>query len=422
MKQKNSSTVLQATVTQIQNKQAQVTAGGRHFSCLLPASLVSAKNALVVGDRVGLEPVGSEQYRVTRILPRETSLYRGDRRTPGAEILVAANIQALLAIVTADCLLHQAGYLESAALAAGRAGISYLVLISKWDLVGEQTQALLRKKLEVLRQFSGGVFTEPEALVPAVKGITTAVVGDRACGKTTAVMRILTALQGGILPSQPLSSTHSSRLYPGPEDTCLIDTPGFREFALQEITGEELQSVFPEIARLAEDCPYTNCTHTHEEGCRVLEALRNKELPRERYDAFRKLGGGFREAPKKPDYRHSACVESFVCKVCGAPVAPDGAGSQHRNHCPKCLSSLHVDQEPGDRASLCGGIMDPVSVWVRKGGEWAVIHRCRLCGALSSNRIAADDNPALLLSIAVKPLAMTPFPLNKLEEVFGQRD
>ena len=55
--------------------------------------------------------------------------------------------------------------------------------------------------------------------------------------------------------------------------------------------------------------------------------------------------------------------------------------------------------------------MDPISVWVRKNGEWAIIHRCRTCGELSSNRIAADDNPALLMSIAVKPLAEPPFPL-----------
>jgi len=45
-----------------------------------------------------------------------------------------------------------------------------------------------------------------------------------------------------------------------------------------------------------------------------------------------------------------------------------------------------------------------------------------MCGTLSSNRIAADDNPAMLMSIAVKPLAMTPFPLNKLEELFGQKE
>jgi len=60
--------------------------------------------------------------------------------------------------------------------------------------------------------------------------------------------------------------------------------------------------------------------------------------------------------------------------------------------------------------------MDPISVWVRKNGEWAIIHRCRICGELVSNRIAADDNPALLMSIAVKPLAMPPFPLGLLEQ------
>lgn len=120
-----------------------------------------------------------------------------------------------------------------------------------------------------------------------------------------------------------------------------------------------------------------------------------------------------------PDYRHTGCYESFTCKVCGTLVLPEGAGSQHRNHCPKCLSSVHVDNEPGDRASLCKGIMDPIGVWVRKNGEWAIIHRCRECGELSSNRIAADDNPALLMSIAVKPLAAPPFPLAQLEKGFS---
>lgn len=120
------------------------------------------------------------------------------------------------------------------------------------------------------------------------------------------------------------------------------------------------------------------------------------------------------------DYRTTPCQESFSCRVCGCLVVPEGAGSRHRNHCPHCLSSLHVDDEPGDRASQCGGRMEPISVWVRGGGEWALIHRCQRCGTLHSNRIAADDNPALLLSLAARPLAMTPFPLNRLEAILSQ--
>ena len=116
-------------------------------------------------------------------------------------------------------------------------------------------------------------------------------------------------------------------------------------------------------------------------------------------------------------YKNHPCTRSFPCKSCGYPITPEGAGTRHRNHCPKCLCSLHLDTLPGDRAADCGGIMDPIAVWVRNGGEWAIIHRCRTCGALSSNRVAADDNPAKLLSLAAKPLAAPPFPLERLEEM-----
>lgn len=61
--------------------------------------------------------------------------------------------------------------------------------------------------------------------------------------------------------------------------------------------------------------------------------------------------------------------------------------------------------------------MDPIAVWVRKNGEWAIIHRCRRCGVLSSNRIAADDNPIKLMSIAMLPVSSPPFPLEKIEEL-----
>ena len=117
---------------------------------------------------------------------------------------------------------------------------------------------------------------------------------------------------------------------------------------------------------------------------------------------------------KKEEKSGGVSESCFVCQVCGALVVCQNAGSRHRNHCPFCLSSVHLDHVPGDRASCCGGIMDPVGVWVRKNGEWALIHRCRKCGVFHSNRIAADDNPLLLMSIAAKPLASPPFPLDRL--------
>ena len=117
----------------------------------------------------------------------------------------------------------------------------------------------------------------------------------------------------------------------------------------------------------------------------------NRENKRKKYD--------------KNFYRTHPCIDPFTCKNCGQTVVPEGAGSDHRNHCPYCLTSLHLDEEPGDRASDCHGKMEPIGVWVRKNGEWALIHRCTICGKLDSNRVAADDNPMRLLALATKPFA-----------------
>jgi len=116
-------------------------------------------------------------------------------------------------------------------------------------------------------------------------------------------------------------------------------------------------------------------------------------------------------------YRHNACTDNFLCKACGRLNTPYGAASEHRNHCSNCLTSQHVDNEPGDREADCGGAMEAIGVWVRKCGEWAIIHRCKRCGQLSSNRIAADDNPLKLMSVALKPLSNPPFPLERIEEL-----
>lgn len=102
-----------------------------------------------------------------------------------------------------------------------------------------------------------------------------------------------------------------------------------------------------------------------------------------------------------------------MCGNCRQAVPGRAPGTEHRNHCPHCLWSRHVDIRPGDRRSGCRGLMEPVALWVRRG-EWVLIHRCRDCGILKANRAAGDDNELALLSIAVRPLAQPPFPLDML--------
>ncbi len=92
-------------------------------------------------------------------------------------------------------------------------------------------------------------------------------------------------------------------------------------------------------------------------------------------------------------------------------------GTAHRNHCPSCLWSRHLDDVPGDRAADCGAVMEPVAVSSREDGEWTLVHRCRGCRTLHLNRIAGDDNPLMLMRLAVQPLARPPFPLEWLSRL-----
>ncbi len=109
-----------------------------------------------------------------------------------------------------------------------------------------------------------------------------------------------------------------------------------------------------------------------------------------------------------------AVEQPFQCIHCSTIVTPPAGGTEQRNHCPHCLWSLHVDFQTGDRRSACRSPMEPISVWVKPNGEWAVVHRCRECGALRANRIAGDDNEVILLSLALKPLARPAFPLDRV--------
>jgi len=58
--------------------------------------------------------------------------------------------------------------------------------------------------------------------------------------------------------------------------------------------------------------------------------------------------------------------------------------------------------------------MEPVAVWARPGGDWAIIHRCRGCGTLHSNRIAGDDNELALVTLAARALSQPPFPMSRI--------
>lgn len=405
-----------------------------------------------VGDFVLLDYNTSGDSHIVATLPRKTFFSRRDP-TPGqGEQAIAANFDYVFIIqsLNRDFNLKR---LERYLTLAYQSGAVPAVVLTKADLTedcdgylraaskiaaGVGVFAVSAKTGEGLTSLSDYLKPRKTAVLLGSSGVGKSSLVNALAGEEIMAVREIRAGDG-----RGRHTTTHRQLIRLPNGAMVIDTPGMRELGMCE-AAEGLGGAFSDVEQFFGKCKFSDCKHQSEPGCAIKAAIASGALSQERWESYVSLDSEaqygddkkayLRQKQKrnktiakyvreiqKADYRRVPCAESFVCKVCGAAVAPEGAGSRHRNHCPKCLSSVHEDHAPGDRASLCKGIMDPIGVWVRKNGEWALIHRCRSCGAIHSNRVAADDNPALLMSIAVRPLADPPFPMSTLEQQFGNK-
>lgn len=117
----------------------------------------------------------------------------------------------------------------------------------------------------------------------------------------------------------------------------------------------------------------------------------------------------------------------FRCSNCDQWVPfTEFMGTEHRNHCPFCLWSKHVDLEkPGDRKSKCQAGMKPIGLTFKhdgvdkygslRQGELMLIHECTGCGKTSINRIAADDNEKAILKVFKESQELDPEKRNQLK-------
>ena len=88
-------------------------------------------------------------------------------------------------------------------------------------------------------------------------------------------------------------------------------------------------------------------------------------------------------------------VEDFNCAHCGTVVHGNG----YTNHCPNCLWSRHVDNNPGDRSATCGGMMRPISV-ESDGDRFIITHKCEVCGKIKRQRTADEDNIDAIIDLS----------------------
>ncbi len=383
--------------------------------------------AVAVGDEVRFDDVGTDRGIITAVMPRRNRLSRRAAGAKPVEQVIAANVDQMMAVFAAAQPAPKWRMLDRYLVSAEAAGIPASICITKTDLVDVDR---MRRDLGHYERIGYPVLlvsalrgTGMDRLRVMLQGRSTVLVGKSGVGKTT----LLNALQPGLgLRVAEVSrrggkgrhTTTHVELFELAFGGGVIDTPGAREFALWDVDDRELAALFPEMRPQLERCRFAGaCTHTHEMGCAIKDAVEAGRIDPRRYNSYvRMLGRG--DAHRKhsaDDQRQSTNVpDGFTCNRCGWEVVGEAVGTEHRNHCPRCLWSRHLDVQPGDRAAGCGGDMEPIAIWVRGKGEWAIIHRCQDCGAVRSNRVAGDDNEMALLSLAVRALAQPPFPLDRL--------
>jgi ribosome biogenesis GTPase len=265
----------------------------------LPARLFGRRLATVCGDRVLLQATSSpsDEARVVEVLPRDTLLARTDSR--GRTEPLAANL-SLLAVLIAPEPPSDPFIADRYLAGAAYAGLDAVVILNKADLepatmapvraMAAEYAAAGYRVLEVSARDGAGL----EALRALLRDQVTMLVGQSGVGKSTLSNALVPASQRetrelSTATGEGRHTTVSAALHRLPSGGELIDTPGVRDYAPAPVPDAGIQRGWPEILALAPHCRFNDCLHLREPGCAVTTAVAAGQLPRRRYESYKRL-------------------------------------------------------------------------------------------------------------------------------------
>jgi ribosome biogenesis GTPase len=291
---------------------SEVDDGGGRWACtvrrMLRTRLISERVPITVGDVVRFAPVeqGGEPARVVsegealpegvieEVSPRKTVMTRQYERKVQ---VVAANVDQVVIVVAADRPTLRPHLVDRYLVMVHKGDMRPLVCINKVDLDGDGVAA------EVSARYAGlgyrSLLTSVvdgrgiEELRGALQGQTSVVVGPSGAGKSS----LLNALEPGLaLKIGTLTdlergrhTTTTARLLRWSFGGYVVDTPGMRQFELSGVEADELEAYFREFVGLIPQCRFPGCSHTHEVGCAVKEAVEAGGISGERYESYCKM-------------------------------------------------------------------------------------------------------------------------------------
>jgi ribosome biogenesis GTPase / thiamine phosphate phosphatase len=260
---------------------------------------------VAVGDWVEISLLADGTGMVEEILPRRRMLSRMAPTPRGVyqQIIIANPDQAVFIFSCAKPEPHL-GMLDRFLVIAEKQVIPVLIVANKVDLVG------FEKAKEIFGHYSSlsyeVVYTSVKMdlgikeLYKLLTGKISVFVGPSGVGKSS----ILNAIQPGLglavrevsdATSKGRHTTVVRQLFPLSEGGYVADTPGLKALALWDIEPEELDAYFPELRGLVQHCQFSDCTHVHEPGCAVLEAVEKGKVHPDRYSSYVRMRVGEEE-------------------------------------------------------------------------------------------------------------------------------
>lgn len=277
-------------------------AGGAIFSCatrrLLKTIATDKRHVVAAGDFVMFRPVTDDEGIIERVEPRTTVLSRATR---GRQQIIVTNVDQLLIIASAAEPYLKPNLIDRFLITAHKTGLRPLVCINKIDLVDLASLAPLvgtysQLGYEVLL-LSAATGFGIDRLRRALAGRASVVAGQSGVGKSSLVNAVDPSL---VLRTAAVSAesqkgrhtTTTARLWPLACGGYVVDTPGIRQFQLWDVIPAEVAGFYRDIRPYINHCRFPNCTHTHEAGCAVKNAVADGWLDLRRYESYCHLFAG----------------------------------------------------------------------------------------------------------------------------------